>query len=1156
MILLEKMSHIIPLLLLVWNIPKGNCNINSWKITLLEHTGDLMYHSVNMLNFGKAINLTNVFKLSSTLPFSILKNEDTYNQTNFFASSYVIQVDVFDENGRDSQSVVRSVILNGLNPTLQVEFISYDDEIDGENAKFKIAGLIKRREINSTLVPDEFVDLSWYYPLPINNLSCYLQLSLDGISTHSFQIQDMRKVLYISDYNYLHDGNLNSRLTYNGLSVEIHGTNSLINIQDIVIISSDEFETTSVKKLPGLPVSGLSCEEAYETVVRLRDYLLYFSKSGIFLISRNSTGNIQKLERSESMCTLHVSASRERCAQNKILFSTNSSKLYTVEFIISQDQLSGDVSLSEVRNEQRVTACLFLTLLESDCQIVAHTFAIQGCDTKWYILIKSSSHQKYYIMEYSAFSQNNWRLLKEFGSHLPSSASNNFTEQMLFDPPQTPVTGISMNLTKISEMTTFDGELFLSGNVLLVFDKKSQILTLVWNGVSDAGTSNTITQLAFSKRQKSFSFVTENGYLWHAMYRGIEGGVFLNKNKKVISEYTNTQINNVLCLMYDSHNSLYALAVTNGSVKRFFIETAVPQKERKILRRRFSCPRLLTKSWQREFVINPPRVWPARPMAFATKSDSNIIDDTFYHNEMTFYNTSDLHAYAIATFMIFQKQRIGEKLWWRSVQRDISSQWYFHNTGVEDYIEYLFVNNLFSENQVYSYLSQYDYQINQKRVSSDCVIPPTIYLDKDKTVRLNITLTPGSNVPLLTSSQLQLFASLSNNDLLDIRITRFYHPIDAIFQVDITGQQLEQNPPGKYLQSVTASLWPWLPGGSYNITPSEDIDLFIKVGCPPALSLEFDRQQSIKILASRGRIDTFECLYDLGDGIPCFTTSEFVTSFYVQDHVSGEQTAFMGNYTLKVVAGGAGYWENIVYYTDEEIRLYNYMPGDSEALQSLVWTVLDTSDVDRMKDNKTDKLIFDSNNPASIVFECRIDSPCGSIPFGTPNPAEFFVVIEASNRGVDSSTNCDFTMRFAIHLIGIELNPKSHLAIMLVTLAIIVTFILTYYQLTDGSGKKLLIKMKWKKSSDLDIDHNYPPLKQLVKQATKSSLVTGLQIPTSGGANRRASLLTQSIYSNEPSRRRKSLAVMADLQRSSVLRNASSIAANQETEPRQDSKNP
>ena len=40
---------------------------------------------------------------------------------------------------------MRSVILNGLNPTLQVEFISYDDEIDGENAKFKIAGLIKRR---------------------------------------------------------------------------------------------------------------------------------------------------------------------------------------------------------------------------------------------------------------------------------------------------------------------------------------------------------------------------------------------------------------------------------------------------------------------------------------------------------------------------------------------------------------------------------------------------------------------------------------------------------------------------------------------------------------------------------------------------------------------------------------------------------------------------------------------------------------------------------------------------------------------------------------------------------------------------------------------------------------------------------------------------
>ena len=32
--------------------------------------------------------------------FLVVLQEDTYKQTNFFASSYVIQVDVFDENGR------------------------------------------------------------------------------------------------------------------------------------------------------------------------------------------------------------------------------------------------------------------------------------------------------------------------------------------------------------------------------------------------------------------------------------------------------------------------------------------------------------------------------------------------------------------------------------------------------------------------------------------------------------------------------------------------------------------------------------------------------------------------------------------------------------------------------------------------------------------------------------------------------------------------------------------------------------------------------------------------------------------------------------------------------------------------------------------------
>lgn len=55
---------------------------------------------------------------------------------------------------------------------------------------------------------------------------------------------------------------------------------------------------------------------------------------------------------------------------------------------------------------------------------------------------------------------------------------------------------------------------------------------------------------------------------------------------------------------------------------------------------------------------------------------------------------------------------------------------------------------------------------------------------------------------------------------------------------------------------------------------------------------------------------------------------EFVAAFYIEDVVVGERKAFEGNYTLTIVAGGVGYLENIVPYSDSEKEQYNYKPGD------------------------------------------------------------------------------------------------------------------------------------------------------------------------------------------------------------------------------------
>lgn len=49
--------------------------------------------------------------------------------------------------------------------------------------------------------------------------------------------------------------------------------------------------------------------------------------------------------------------------------------------------------------------------------------------------------------------------------------------------------------------------------------------------------------------------------------------------------------------------------------------------------------------------------------------------------------------------------------------------------------------------------------------------------------------------------------------------------------------------------------------------------------------------------------------------------------FYLMDHVFQETIPFEGNFTFQVVGGGVGYQENIKYFTQEEIALYNYIPG-------------------------------------------------------------------------------------------------------------------------------------------------------------------------------------------------------------------------------------
>ena len=66
--------------------------------------------------------------------------------------------------------------------------------------------------------------------------------------------------------------------------------------------------------------------------------------------------------------------------------------------------------------------------------------------------------------------------------------------------------------------------------------------------------------------------------------------------------------------------------------------------------------------------------------------------------------------------------------------------------------------------------------------------------------------------------------------------------------------------------------------------------------------------------------------YKLNSAIHLPYILEFSPAFVVEDHILLKRFHFTGNFTLTAVGGGVGYVENIEYFTEEEILLYNYRP--------------------------------------------------------------------------------------------------------------------------------------------------------------------------------------------------------------------------------------
>ncbi|XP_039259869.2 cation channel sperm-associated auxiliary subunit gamma-like isoform X2 [Styela clava] len=1063
---------------------------------------------------------------------------------------HLAKVQISDENGKISDMAMMRLLSSTAIPTAKIFYPSTtENNFDSGNSLLKIQGMIYKIDEEPTL------KLCILYPIPMAENLRTIHFSLPYLVVGDIMLQEIR-IPFHGDFVNKYDKNIISavypphkhkwvpEMSSNGYSMVFS------HVENILLSSFDEFEHLHSEEV--MNSQETQCSDYDDFAIPFQKRILYMSKAGPFLLVAEKSDNWKVIRDSiiyddakeNIVCLKRATVSPPSYSEDIIVVSSQKQL-----FITSADANRPDAVLymKQLNDSNGVNVCQSASLSESDCSIIGHSFDASSY-LELFVLLQSISTSKLTLVKYKGSVTNGqWSKLFTIMNKLPTTIQDK--ENLVFLSQTEEYSGQSTEIAGISTLTRPDGTLYIWGNVLLVYDIRSGILGWVHSfDAQSSGQSDHAIQFSSPNEKNIYSILTSNGKIW------VGSAYPFEKHFSHLLTQVSTGEKAHLAVYFDSSDVLYGLTyhVTNGNEYAFKREEIKIKESNLECDKIYNCPRLSLQceadssvfhinhtrySRIRHFSIYPPQLMP--------KAQKNPY---FPH----LYDKTSLATFFAVKQRFFSGQKINQTQWWLNENDYIREKenyklnrwWYTHDEPLKQYLKFLAIADFLpNDPMMYIHEGQYLHEIAQPLGKYEtwnaetCGLPSVIYLDKNQEYRFNITIEHALSDSYIAFNDLRLVIVTSNNNAIDITPVRLQTPFSILYMIVITGKQTSHKPPGKHLTSVSASFYPWnpaSPSSKYSCCTtvpegtSYEQNLLVKVGCPPARRLMFDSQRSLEILFNRGRTDNFECLYDVEDDVPCFTTSEFAAAFYVEDLVTGERSIFDGNYTLQIVGGGIGYLQNVREYNEEEILSYNYRPGDSKSLLSLIWSVLLEGSSEGMKDEKTGRLIFDAKDPASIVFECRLDSPCGNIPLGTYNPGEFYIQIEVSNKGVDSSTNCDYTMRFMIHLIGIELSPRVHLMLMLVMLSVLFILAILYYVWNFGGGHQFFRKLLGKEDfyeSDSEEDFAEPP-PQFREILNRRLTIGGIQTAgLPGGTGHKSSLLAQSLHLEEHGVKRSSLRV-------------------------------
>ncbi|XP_074133003.1 cation channel sperm-associated auxiliary subunit gamma-like isoform X1 [Sminthopsis crassicaudata] len=325
-------------------------------------------------------------------------------------------------------------------------------------------------------------------------------------------------------------------------------------------------------------------------------------------------------------------------------------------------------------------------------------------------------------------------------------------------------------------------------------------------------------------------------------------------------------------------------------------------------------------------------------------------------------------------------------------------------------------------------------------------LPKYIYLDKGDEYRFSYCLfirkSSWKNSNLVEKSHVRQAVVVAHPDCVsaDVQVKPFINRNALLFEVIVKDKRtcFNQSISGHNLMKTAVHLKIIDSAGKcfrrtrfgYYILGNKQIPMFI--GCPPGKRLAFDITLTLRHNKETNK-RYFDCVHPDPE-MPCFLFSDpFYPFFLVQDMVTGESGSFNGSYVLKVIGGGTSL-DNIVDYSEEEIVRYN-SPNDSS--ESLIWIVRD-----KRKHSQTFSIL--SYNSSGIEWLCLPNSPCYDIVPKSIYSPEFYFKIMVSNRGVDTSTYCDYQLIFILHIHGLPLSRRRALFFVRISLYVCLSVVFLY----------------------------------------------------------------------------------------------------------------